>query len=62
MGILITEEDHRKKHIELHRSLDVLLADFIINNEGGFMDRPIQDLISWSHKQTTELDHELKPG
>jgi hypothetical protein len=51
----LTEEEHRQRHIELHNSLDELFADFITHQpitEGGFLQRPIIDLIEWSHSQT----------
>lgn len=57
---MITEDDHKKRHIELHKSLDELFADFIEHNELPFTSRPIKDLLDWAHKQTVELDHKLK--
>ena len=49
-------EDHRKRHIELHKALDELFADFVRHhpNYGNFLERSIQDLIEWSYKQTID--------
>lgn len=48
----MTENDHRKKHIELHSSLDELLDDAI--KYGGLLpsQTTVLDLLRWSHKQT----------
>jgi hypothetical protein len=51
--------NHRKRHIELHRAFDELLADWIAHDP--FLDdrrrsihSPIFDLMQWSHQQTIE--------
>ena len=47
---------HKQRHIELHKAVDELLADFITNANG----RPSMEifaLLEWSHKQTQEPDH-----
>jgi len=52
----MTPEEHKIRHIALHKSLDELFADFIENAEGRTTNT-ILDLINWSHKQTIETDH-----
>ena len=49
-------KQHRKRHIKLHGNLDELLADFIAHTNGRIT-TPIIDLVTWSHKQTIEVDH-----
>lgn len=57
----MTPEEHKARHIELHRSLDELFADFIDkgvrSGEVEFTQRPIMDLIQWSYRQTQSPDH-----
>lgn len=55
----MTREKHRLRHIELHRHLDELFADFIKNNPNlsTYTGATIKDLMEWSHKQTIEPDH-----
>ena len=50
----MTKEDHIKRHLELHKALDELLADFIDHTKEPPLGRPIKDLMEWSHKQTTD--------
>lgn len=47
-------ERHRQRHVQLHRALDELLADFIAHTKGPTLSRPIKDLIEWSYQQTIE--------
>ena len=55
----MTHEEHKQKHIELHKKLDEILADFITNSEftSPYIMRPIIDLLNWSYRQTIELTH-----
>lgn len=53
----LTPEEHQEVHISLHRKLDEIFADFITHGDGR-TGNTILDLITWSHKQTIELDHE----
>jgi hypothetical protein len=51
----MTIEEHRARHVELHRALDELFADYISHQpltSSGFLQRPIHDLIKWSHEQS----------
>lgn len=53
----MTTEEHQQKHIELHRALDELFADFIYhhpNEAGNFLSMPVKCLLEWSHQQTIE--------
>jgi hypothetical protein len=54
----MTKDEHRQRHIELHKALDELFADFMSHHpeETKFTDKPIIELIEWSHRQTTEPD------
>lgn len=58
----MTHDEHRKRHKLLHSMLDELLADFIRHNEPdpehGYIDRPISELMEWSHQQTIEPQEE----
>jgi hypothetical protein len=55
--------EHKKRHIELHKSLDELFADYIYHHSEqlSFNDMPIIELIKWSSSQTknpTPTKHE----
>ena len=47
-------EEHRQRHIELHKYLDELLADFIQFTGKLPSQTTIMELIKWSYKQTTK--------
>ena len=51
---LMTESEHKQKHIELHKALDELFADFITHHSGcsAFTQMPVITLITWSAEQT----------
>lgn len=56
----MTPEAHKKRHIELHKALDELFADYISHhpNEIEFTRMPLIKLMKWSNEQTkkpTEL-------
>ncbi len=51
----MTKADHRARHVELHKSFDELVADFIIQNPGRLpSNTTCMDLIKWSHRQTLD--------
>ena len=52
----MTKDEHRQKHVALHKALDELFADFIMHHpcSESFLYRPIKDLIDWSHQQAIE--------
>ena len=45
-------EEHKKRHEELHVSLDELTADFLGHTKARLSEASIMDLIQWSHGQT----------
>ena len=51
----MTPEEHKERHIKLHKKLDEPFADFISNTEGRTTNT-ILDLIEWSYKQTEHPD------
>lgn len=56
----MTPEEHKQRHIELHKKLDELAADFLIHTKKRLGNSTILELIEWSHEQTlnpTEIDH-----
>ncbi len=50
----MTPEEHKQRHIELHRALDQLYADFIQHHpeQSNFTDMPLIVLLQWSYEQT----------
>lgn len=52
----MTREEQRQRHIILHKALDELFADYITHHveQHGFLQTPVQKLIEWSKKQTSE--------
>jgi hypothetical protein len=55
-GHELTEEEHRQRHVELHKALDELIADFLAHTRGTKLPSttPIRELMEWSHKQTVK--------
>jgi len=51
-GTKQTPEEHKARHVELHKALDELVADFI-RHTGGMPSRTtLTDLMGWSWTQT----------
>jgi len=52
----MTPEEHKARHVMLHRHLDELFADFIDHHpdEHHFMEMPLMRFIDWSFEQTKE--------
>jgi hypothetical protein len=48
----MTEAKHKKIHLELHKNLDELVSDFIMQTEKLPSETTILELIEWSSKQT----------
>jgi hypothetical protein len=48
------KEAHRQRHIELHRALDELLADFITHTGQRPSQTTLLQFLEWSHKQTVD--------
>lgn len=53
-GFIKTKEPHKKRHIELHKALDELFADYIgyHSNETNFIGMSLRKLLDWSFEQT----------
>jgi hypothetical protein len=47
----MTTEEHKKRHMELHKAFDELLADWINTTNGLPSKASIMDLLKWSHTQ-----------
>lgn len=55
---ITTKKEHKERHVELHKALDELLADWISHTGKLPSKTPITELMAWSHQQTlspTEL-------
>ena len=50
----MTPEQHKQIHIELHKALDELFADYIQHHPEQlyFLKMPVADLLNWSSQQT----------
>lgn len=57
-----TPEGHRQRHVELHKAMDELLADYMRNHrdQQSFLDMPFRQLMEWSHRQTIQPDEVAK--
>ncbi len=56
----MTRDEHVARHIELHRSLDELVADFLRHHKRhSVSDTALIELIHWSHIQTVSPDGEI---
>ena len=51
----LTEVDHYKRHILLHKYLDELVADFINHTDMLPSETTVAELMKWSYQQTQEL-------
>ncbi|MCK5610510.1 hypothetical protein KAR91_52035 [Candidatus Pacearchaeota archaeon] len=49
----MTKEEHIKKHKELHKALDELVADYLAQAKGGNTASSIYELMVWSYYQTS---------
>jgi hypothetical protein len=49
----VAEENHKERHVFLHKNLDELVADFFYHTQTLPTKATIMELIEWSHKQTT---------
>lgn len=48
----MTKEEHIKRHQELHKSLDELVADMIENTAKMLNETTVMELMTWSYQQT----------
>jgi hypothetical protein len=54
---MMTPEEHKQRHIELHRALDELLAYYIAAKQDPYFGkRPLSDFLEWSYRQTQAPD------
>jgi len=59
----MTPEEHKKRHVELHKALDELFADYISHHPiytTGFLSTPIEKLLKWAHEQTLNPTEPVK--
>lgn len=55
----MTEEQHAKRHEELHKALDELVANWIESPEHPTLSKnTVLDLIVWSSKQQDGTNHQ----
>lgn len=48
----MTPQEHKDRHVALHRSLDELVVDYATHTGKLLKDTNVMDLIEWSYKQT----------
>jgi hypothetical protein len=50
----MTSDEHRARHVALHRALDELFADYIVQHpdQHGFLEMPFSQFLTWSSEQT----------
>ena len=53
----MTEKEHIDRHIELHKYLDELIADWITHTENRPSKSTVLELMQWSHTQTVQPDN-----
>jgi hypothetical protein len=44
--------EHKARHVELHRALDELAADYLLHTGRRLSDTTVLELVQWSHEQT----------
>lgn len=54
----MTEDEHRNRHIDLHKALDELIADWAAHQPKDsskmYSNTTIAELMEWSYRQTSE--------
>lgn len=50
----MTRDEHTKRHVELHKAFDELVADYIAHGNGLPSKTTITELIKWSFQQTID--------
>lgn len=49
------DEEHRRRHLELHKSFDELMADFLAQHPGSMpSNTTLTELMAWSYEQTIQ--------
>jgi hypothetical protein len=49
----VTTDEHRRRHIELHRALDELMCDFMAQTMRVPSDTTVGELLQWSASQAS---------
>ena len=51
----MTPEEHKARHVELHKALDELMADYLYHHPKELPSLiRLWDVVKWSHEQTLE--------
>lgn len=51
----MTPEEHKQRHIQLHKAFDALLADWIMHHPMSLPSQlTVLDLAKWSYQQTIQ--------
>lgn len=58
---ILTEAEHRERHLQLQRALDELIADFIDKTGKMPSGATVMELMEWSYQQTLKPDTESAP-
>lgn len=60
----LSVDDHKQRHIDMHKSFDELFADYIRHNmeEINFLDIPLKKLLDWSFNQTINPTNNVPCG
>lgn len=58
----MTTKEHKKHHIELHKALDELVADWISTTKKLPSKTSILELMQWSCAQTKNPDKTYRPA
>ena len=61
-GKAMTKNEHKKRHENLHKAFDELLADWIANTQNLPSKTTVLQLMEWSHKQELAPDHDSGEG
>ena len=56
----MNEEEHKQRHVELHKKLNELCADFISQTGKYPSKTTMLELMEWSHEQTKNPTEEIK--
>jgi len=55
---IMKTEEHKLRHISLHKNLDELMADFILHTKKLLSETSIMEFLEWSYTQTKEPTEE----
>lgn len=54
MAEKMSQEEHKARHVELHKKLDELLADFIEQTGKTPSETTVMEFLTWSFEQTKQ--------